>query len=182
LSNGDAGIVYGSGDTQNLTTSGGQNFVYKVVDNDHRRAGGGGRPHQQRLWRRGSQRRLRPWRRASGVISPPVVRSGVVAWTAFLPDPNTPGCNPGRSSLYAMNFETCADSTNGNARVGPLPGPDGLPTSPEIHPTSGTVLVATAAGPTPSQTLVNDVRVRGQRHLGQAHLLASPSRESLRAA
>ncbi|MBK6685820.1 MAG: hypothetical protein IPG45_15215 [Deltaproteobacteria bacterium] len=160
LSNGDAGIVYGSGDTQNLTTSGGQNFVYKVVDNDHRRAGGGG-ARTNNVCGGADPNGVFALAPGERVISPPVVRSGVVAWTAFLPDPNTPGCNPGRSSLYAMNFETCADSTNGNARVGPLPGPDGLPTSPEIHPTSGTVLVATAAGPTPSQTLVNDVRVRG---------------------
>lgn len=160
LNNGDLAVVYGSGDTQNLTTGGGQNYVYKVVDNDHRRAGGGS-ARTTNVCAGVDTSGVFPLGPGERVISPPIVRSGVVAWTAFAPDPNAPGCNPGRASLYAMNFETCADALGAPGRVTPIPAPDGLPTSPEIHSTSGTILVTSAAGATPPQTLVADVRLRG---------------------
>ena len=93
------------------------------------------------------------------VISPPVVAKGVVAWTTYTVSTNA--CERGQANLYAMNYLTCTDATDGNGPPAPQPVGEGLPTSPVLHRDSQDFIVGTSAGPTAAQATGIGVDTKG---------------------
>jgi hypothetical protein len=157
---GNVNLVFGSGDFERLTQTGPQNNVYKVVDRSVRKrvvanvpadidtACGGLDPRG--VIALGEQER---------VISPPVVGKGVVAWTTYRVSENA--CERGQASLYAMNYLTCTDATDGNGPPSAQPINEGLPASPILHRDSQNFIVSTSAGPTAAQSVAVEVETKG---------------------
>jgi hypothetical protein len=149
-SEGAVHLVFGSGSHENLTQTGPRNCVYKVVDPSTRREGvpvGPGDVGEVCAPTGGGDTvGVFPLPAGHRVVSPPIVRNGVVAWTTY--HAATSGCVSGDAYLFGMRHDSCADALgHGTERPEPVPVGQGLPASPVLHATSGTLLTRTSAGP-----------------------------------
>jgi hypothetical protein len=157
---GNVNLVFGSGDFERLTQTGPANNVYKVVDRNVRKRNIGNAPTDVDQACGGlDPSGIIPLGAQERVISPPTVAKGVVAWTTYTPTTNA--CLEGQANLYAMNYLTCTDATDGNGPPSPVPLNDGLPASPVLHRDSQQFIAGTSAGPTADQTVEVGVDTRG---------------------
>lgn len=146
---GAVNLVFGSGDYERLTIPAGGNAVYKAIDRDSRRAGAGVTPADVATSCGGNTSGTIGIGNAR-VLSPPIVRKGIVAWTTYVP--GTTGCTAGQADLYLMNYASCADANTGAPRPAGTGIGNGIPTSPIVHEQSATVVAGTSAGVTAAQT------------------------------
>lgn len=175
---GAVSLVFGSGDFRNLNVAGLQDYVFKVVDRGSRRQGvPGGRADLATACGGASTTGIINLGPGERVISPPIVEKGVVAWTTYAPGQTS--CISGSAKLYAMNFETCADSLSRMPRPQGQDAGLGLPTSPKLHRASQSLLVGTSAGPTGDQTVKQeDVATRGGRMKAIRRLYLRPEQDN----
>jgi hypothetical protein len=154
-------LVFGSGDFRNLTSPGGQNYVYRVKDTGTRTNGvGAGRATVDGVCTgSGSASGIFPLPAGERLLASPIVDSGVVAWTSYRAE--TSGCVAGSSEVYAMDFESCVDAVDGAGRPDGRDAGLGLPSEPVLHRRSQTLMVQTSASPTAAQTDRTAVRTRG---------------------
>lgn len=163
---GSPNVVYGSGDFRNLTTAGGQNYVYKAIDRQARR-GGDNTTAADVQYACGSPSSTRSGviTLAAGerVISPPVVAKGVVSWTTYTAQAT--GCAAGTGSVYAMRYDTCDEAIDNNVPPGTSPRAHstnaGIPAQPTMHRASESLMISKSTAPSGGQAVISDVNTRG---------------------
>lgn len=156
---GSVNIVFGSGRATQLANPDVPNFVYKVVDPTNRLPSG--TPTNSNVCTIAGAPRsgVIPLGAGERLISPPVIAKGVVAWTTFAQ--GATACDSGAASLYAMDFQTCADVTVAGSQL-PAARPigSGIPASPTILRSKGAVVTQTSGQLTNASTQTG-VRTRG---------------------
>ncbi|MEQ9498719.1 MAG: PilC/PilY family type IV pilus protein [Deltaproteobacteria bacterium] len=158
-------LVYGSGDYENLTAPATANRVLKVVDGTAR----GEVDDVCVADANGNTSGIIDLGPGERVISAPSVAAGVVAFSVYTSA--TSGCVAGRSSVYAMNFESCADAIGAGLRPVARAIGDGLPTTPTLHRPSGTLTVRTSDSVTGAAMNAERVTVRTDSRRGEPTLL-----------
>ncbi|MCB9652939.1 MAG: hypothetical protein H6729_02260 [Deltaproteobacteria bacterium] len=148
---GEVNLVFGSGNFEDFDKPDAQNFLFKVVDRGSTQKTMPSSPADISSACKGSgsgKIALAPGER---IISKPLVADELVAWTAFMP--TTTDCLSGRTSLYAMDFETCDNllvPANGTPPA-PRDVGEGFATTPILHTVSQSLIVAPSAAPTAGQ-------------------------------
>lgn len=154
----DVAYVFGSGDVKNITAPAAvRNRAYKVVDGYGRGLGASAGTVCSSSPSVGTTGIIELSHPAEVIVSPPIVSRGVVAFTTYIPGVN--GCSTGKASVYSMNFETCADSTDPTQpRPVQQPAGAGIPLSPVYLRSSDHLILQTSSGyQGASQTLARGV-------------------------
>lgn len=173
---GAVNIVYGSGNPDILAADG-INHIYKFVDETNRSttpAFGDPLTSDASVCLPAStfvdgKFELRPNER---LISPPIVASGVVAFSTY--ETVSDRCSTGNTWLYAMDFKTCTDVLVANGTGGapePINVGEGISTSPVLHRASGRLFAGTSAtvsGETMTSAEVEGLTGNDARGIAQA--------------
>jgi hypothetical protein len=156
---GSVNLVFGSGRATRLAEPDVPNFVYKVVDPTNRLPGGSVTLGNVCTIAGATRNGVIPLASGDRLISPPVVAKGVVAWTTFAQ--GATACDSGAASLYAMDFQTCADVTTPTSQL-PAARPigTGIPASPTILRSKGAVVTQTSSQLTNASAQAG-IRTRG---------------------
>lgn len=166
---GSAAYVFGSGDVKNLGASPASvvNRLYKVVDGSATNRGvtaSGACAPDANGSTLGVINLAQP---GEGIVSPPIVARGVVAFTSYVPATN--GCSYGAASLYGFDAQSCKDALSpANLRPAPTSAGTGIPMSPLYVRASDRILTQTASGIGISATLASG---RGSGSRNRAHSL-----------
>lgn len=133
-------IVFGSGNPDTLRHADAGDAVYRIRDASL--SGGTGAFLTSEVCKEaaGSTSGVIPLPAGERLLTNPVVASGVVSWTTYIPPSGE--CDVGRTRVYAMDFQTCADATDPVSNLRPVGQDvaDGVPTSPTVLPRTGRVL------------------------------------------
>ncbi|MBK6686993.1 MAG: hypothetical protein IPG45_21175 [Deltaproteobacteria bacterium] len=139
-SRGRVNVVYGGGDYRNLTTSSGQNYLYRAIDASNRQATATTPTLDQVCTPSGGSTLGRiPFGPGERLISAPSIANGVVAAATYATASS--GCASGGGFVYAMNSESCTDATSPALRPVANTAGSGIPTTPTLHRQSGELLI-----------------------------------------
>lgn len=98
------------------------------------------------------------------LLTNPVVASGVVSWTTYVPPAAANVCGVGMSRVYAMDFQKCTDAINvANNRPQGQDLAEGVPSSPTVIPRTGQVVAHSSKQVTAAQIngVAKTVETRG---------------------
>ncbi|MBK8011912.1 MAG: hypothetical protein IPK13_11225 [Deltaproteobacteria bacterium] len=165
--NGEVNLIFGSGNFEDFDKPDAENFLFKVVDRGSTAATMPTTPADLTSACKESESGKIALAPGERIISKPLVADELVAWTAFMP--TTSDCLAGRTSLYAMDFETCDNllvPANGSPPA-PLDVGEGFATTPVLHEVSKSLIVAPSAAPTGGQVESVGARLPGGGRLAK---------------